>query len=364
MCSYMFLCFVWHMETGAKFADGPARLVLSYESVYSTESPFWNSGRVYATKFDKIYCTAAPWCRSVPSKGEGEAVGGYPVPSSSAYPALLQRRTRYPRQALKQEMALIAVPAAFTDWSSFDDLPSEPPGRRPNSTMCSLLQEMELILPKSAMGEYLSESVASVCETSPIITKLQSYPRFVCDHPGCGRAFAKKWNLQAHSRLHTGKKPFECCHGCGERLMWISSLKSHERRKCRLLPALTRVQKRKRLRPAAVKRAPSPSLSVGSYSEANETTIVSDFPLLDIDERRSVQGNQAFLTAIDFSHPATSPSTVNAMPDPSDSPLPGMEDARPVTDKQGAMAVDDIWGHVPPEEDIALELEDILSSFF
>ncbi len=70
--------------------------------------------------------------------------------------------------------------------------------------------------------------------------------RFACTAKGCGKSFAKKWNLQAHERLHSGYKPFECRIGCGERHMWMSSLKSHERRKCKLLPESQRLRRKPR----------------------------------------------------------------------------------------------------------------------
>ncbi|GAB0490859.1 hypothetical protein MMPV_002097 [Pyropia vietnamensis] len=53
-------------------------------------------------------------------------------------------------------------------------------------------------------------------------------PVFVCPVESCGRQFSKKWNLSAHSRLHTGARPFPCPR-CGRRYMWLSSLKSHVR---------------------------------------------------------------------------------------------------------------------------------------
>lgn len=56
---------------------------------------------------------------------------------------------------------------------------------------------------------------------------------FVCPYDDCKRAFSKKWNLQAHERLHTGALPFECRLGCGQFYMWMSSRKGHEQNKCK-----------------------------------------------------------------------------------------------------------------------------------
>lgn len=57
---------------------------------------------------------------------------------------------------------------------------------------------------------------------------------YKCFYANCGRSFSKKWNLHAHERVHTGVKPFECRHGCGQWYMWMSSRKGHEENKCHL----------------------------------------------------------------------------------------------------------------------------------
>ncbi len=88
--------------------------------------------------------------------------------------------------------------------------------------------------------------------------------RFACTAKGCGKSFAKKWNLQAHERLHSGYKPFECRIGCGERHMWMSSLKSHERRKCKLLPESQRLRRKPRAKKTSTASTTKPSTADGT----------------------------------------------------------------------------------------------------
>lgn len=57
---------------------------------------------------------------------------------------------------------------------------------------------------------------------------------FECPHPGCARIFSKRYNQQAHMRLHDGTRPFDC-ELCGKAFMWKSSLKSHAKMHAKMM---------------------------------------------------------------------------------------------------------------------------------
>lgn len=77
---------------------------------------------------------------------------------------------------------------------------------------------------------------------------------FYCDVKGCEKVFTQKCNLIAHSRKHTGEKPYKC-HDCGIKYMWMSSLSSHKRR-CRRSSTLSNSVGFRRNVSTALRRTP------------------------------------------------------------------------------------------------------------
>lgn len=69
---------------------------------------------------------------------------------------------------------------------------------------------------------------------------------FMCPHPACHRVFSKRYNQQAHMRLHDGTRPFSC-QLCGKAFMWKSSLKSHAKMHAKLSAANANKQAKNKL---------------------------------------------------------------------------------------------------------------------
>ena len=67
----------------------------------------------------------------------------------------------------------------------------------------------------------------------PVEVPMLVKPRkqYLCDVPGCDKAFYQKTHLEIHTRAHTGVKPFLCKEpSCGQRFSQLGNLKTHERR--------------------------------------------------------------------------------------------------------------------------------------
>ena len=87
---------------------------------------------------------------------------------------------------------------------------------------------MQAIQSKSSSTEEKQPEKTSPSET---ISSNKPKKRYLCDIPGCGKAFYQKTHLEIHTRAHTGVKPFLCKERtCGQRFSQLGNLKTHERR--------------------------------------------------------------------------------------------------------------------------------------
>lgn len=100
---------------------------------------------------------------------------------------------------------------------------------------------------------------------------------FVCPVVACGRIFSKKFNRQAHMRLHDGSRPF-ACNLCNKTFMWKSSLKSHARMHAKLAAGGGRAGVVKKPRRVAASRTISAAPAAVVSAAARTTKMVSPVP--------------------------------------------------------------------------------------
>jgi len=79
--------------------------------------------------------------------------------------------------------------------------------------------------------DYLAHGTGIPRRNAPAKTHIKEEDKiFLCEHPGCGKLYAKASHLKAHMRRHTGEKPFTCSWaGCGWKFSRSDELARHRR---------------------------------------------------------------------------------------------------------------------------------------
>ncbi|CDF33277.1 unnamed protein product [Chondrus crispus] len=118
----------------------------------------------------------------------------------------------------------------------------------------------------------MTSGLDRLCEAVEAAEAAESARRqegFMCPNPGCARIFSKRYNQQAHMRLHDGTRPFSCPR-CNKDFMWKSSLKSHAKMHNKMDAAAAALAAKRAAHPAS---ANAPTSSIRSPHKQHPTQV-------------------------------------------------------------------------------------------
>lgn len=98
---------------------------------------------------------------------------------------------------------------------------------KPAPIMVTGLLRSPLVLPRAPLLLVTAPTTTSNITTPESTIRRRVYE---CEHPGCGKNYFKSSHLKAHTRTHTGERPFSCPYeDCNRRFSRSDELSRHKR---------------------------------------------------------------------------------------------------------------------------------------
>ncbi|PBC31084.1 Krueppel factor [Apis cerana cerana] len=98
---------------------------------------------------------------------------------------------------------------------------------KPAPIMVTGLLGSPLVLPRAPLLLVTAPTTTSNITTPESAIRRRVYE---CEHPGCGKNYFKSSHLKAHTRTHTGERPFSCPYeDCSRRFSRSDELSRHKR---------------------------------------------------------------------------------------------------------------------------------------